>query len=178
MTDLKNAVSRIKNTLSSVSAEKKTWAAVLLGITGILLIFFSGGDDEKNDAPVISEGNAGETAELQEYNAYQEKRLEDILSAIDGVGQVRVMITLDSTEEYIYAESEDIDNERKESEYVIIKNQDGEEALVKKIMYPEITGVVVVCDGGGSDRVRERIYNAVTAVMGITSDKIYVAKME
>jgi stage III sporulation protein AG len=88
------------------------------------------------------------------------------------------MISFSSTEEYIYAQAEKINGEKTENEYVTVRTDNGEEALLKQINTPEITGVAVVCGGGRSDRVREEIYRTVTAVLGIPAGRIYVAAME
>lgn len=43
---------------------------------------------------------------------------------------------------------------------------------------PKVQGVVVVCDGGGSASVVERIINAVTVAVDIPSNKVSVAKRQ
>ena len=59
-----------------------------------------------------------------------------------------------------------------------MKKDKNEEALVRKINAPSITGVVAVCEGGDSDRVREEIYRTITAALGIPSNRVYVTCME
>jgi stage III sporulation protein AG len=49
---------------------------------------------------------------------------------------------------------------------------------VKKIQTPEISGVVIVCEGGGKSKVCEKIYRAVSTALGIPTTKIYVAEMK
>ena len=41
-----------------------------------------------------------------------------------------------------------------------------------------MTGVVVVCDGGNSSSVREQIYEAVSVVLNVPSNRIFVASTE
>jgi stage III sporulation protein AG len=48
---------------------------------------------------------------------------------------------------------------------------------VETIEAPEITGAVIVCGGGGDAAVREQIYKAASAALGIPTAKIYVAKI-
>lgn len=91
---------------------------------------------------------------------------------------VKVMVTVSSTEEYVYAEAQKLGADREERDYVTVKGSGGEEALVRKINVPVITGVVAVCDGGNSDKVREDVYRAVTAALGIPSNRVYVTAME
>lgn len=157
-----------------ISDRRSVGVLLTLGILALGMIIFSDKKEEADEGIEITENDIN----YSDYSMEIEQKLEKILSAIDGVGKADVMVSLASTEEYIYAEAEKSDSSRKECEYVIIENDGGEEALVKKIVYPEISGVVVVCKGGGSDKVRECVYNTLVAALGITSDKIYVTKME
>ena len=143
-----------------LSSKKAMTAAAALGIMGMLMILFSGGDKNEN---TVQTQDVPESASWSDYSTQTEERLETILSAIDGVGRVKVMVTVSSTEEYVYAEAEKLGADREERDYVTVKGSGGEEALVRKINVPVITGVVAVCDGGNSDKVREDVYRAVTA---------------
>ncbi len=158
-----------------LSSKKAMTAAAALGIMGMLMILFSGGDKNEN---TVQTQDVPESASWSDYSTQTEERLETILSAIDGVGRVKVMVTVSSTEEYVYAEAEKLGADREERDYVTVKGSGGEEALVRKINVPVITGVVAVCDGGNSDKVREDVYRAVTAALGIPSNRVYVTAME
>jgi len=158
-----------------LSSKKAMTAAAALGIMGMLMILFSGGDKNEN---TVQTQDVPESASWSDYSTQTEERLETILSAIDGVGRVKVMVTVSSTEEYVYAEAEKLGADREERDYVTVKGSGGEEALVRKINVPVITGVVAVCDGGNSDKVREDVYRAVTAALGIPSNSVYVTAME
>lgn len=148
-----------------------------LGLLGMLLILFSGGNkDEPKPKEPIAETGVG--SQWTAYRSEAESELADILSAIDGVGDTRVMITISASEEYVYAESFTSGSGREEREYVKLKNGSSEEPLVESVKAPTITGVAVVCEGADSDRVREEVYRTVTAVLGIPSTRVYVARMK
>ena len=51
-----------------------------------------------------------------------------------------------------------------------------EHALVQSIRYPEIQGVVIVCDGGENAVVKEQVYQVAAATLQIKNNQIYVAK--
>ena len=104
-----------------------------------------------------------------QYKDALEKELEEIITKIDGVGKVTVMLTVDSTYSYEYVS----DTKNNESETVIIGNK---EALISKISNPKISGVLVVCSGGDSVKVKEKIINSVATVLDIPYSKVYVAK--
>ena len=50
--------------------------------------------------------------------------------------------------------------------------------IVTHVRSPEITGALIVCEGGGNSQVCERIYKAVSVSLGIPSSRICVAKMK
>ncbi|MGN0641683.1 MAG: hypothetical protein ACI4JJ_00930 [Huintestinicola sp.] len=153
-------------------------AAVGTGLLGMLLILFSGGSDNDSAKESADTETGSCVSSSSDYCRETEESLENILSAIEGVGEVKVMVTVSSSEEYIYADTTEKDDDREKQEYVILKDGSKEQALVRKVKSPVITGVVVVCDGGGSARVCEKIYKAVTAAVNIPSSRIYVAEKE
>lgn len=122
-----------------------------------------------------------------------EGRLKELLSSVDGVGNVRVMITLKDGGEYIYAtevkkeentsseESEEKSysecSERTEETYKLVSSSGSDAPLLIKVKEPEISGIVIVCSGGGSASVRLSVLNAVSALFGIPSSKVTVLKM-
>ena len=59
-------------------------------------------------------------------------------------------------------------SDRYENEIVITDNDGKKEALVRKIIKPQICGVVIVCEGGGDIKVNERLLKAVSTVLGIS----------
>ena len=172
-----NIPDRLKEFYSKLTGSRKAMtAAAAVGIAGMLMIlFFGGNENEESKETIVTEPASNVWTD---YSSDTERRLEELLSAIDGVGDVKVMISFSSTEEYIYAQAEKINGEKSENEYVTVRNGNSEEALLRQVNTPDITGVAVVCGGGKSDRVREEIYRTVTAVLGIPAGRIYVAAME
>ncbi len=156
------------------SGKKGAVMAAVLGGLGLLMILFPSGDNDE-EMPVEA---AAEPPPWSDYCTQTEQRLEALLSAIEGVGDVRVMITVSSTGEYIYANSEDADSGGTRLDPVIIRQDKNEEPVVKTVYAPRITGVVAVCEGGDSDSVREDVYRAVTAALGIPSSCVYVTAAE
>ncbi|MGN0620693.1 MAG: hypothetical protein ACI4I9_02395 [Porcipelethomonas sp.] len=173
-------MSRAEQLFGRLRGIKGTKFIVFLGIAGIAAIFlsdilFSGEKENKNSTDEITD-----TGGYEAYVSETESRLCDMLEKIDGVGKADVMLTVSGTEEYIYAEEEktNIDSERtaKEKKYVVIGGGSGKEALLRKIENPEISGVVIVCEGGDSNIVKEKVINAVSAAFDLSSKKIFVAK--
>lgn len=48
--------------------------------------------------------------------------------------------------------------------------------MIIKLIQPKIRGVAVVCEGGGSDAVRQEITQAITAVLDISASRVYITK--
>jgi stage III sporulation protein AG len=155
---------------------------IILGLAGMLLILFSeifsndGNDAKKNTDIKTTAGDEN----YENYANDMEIQLKEILEKIDGVGNAEVMITVSGTEEYIYAQEEKNQKSEKDSseekQYVIIGSNGDKQALLKKIVSPEISGVVIICEGGDSNIVKERVYNTISAVFNIPSQRIYVTK--
>ena len=171
MTDM---ISKIKELAKKPFFLKAAVAAGLLMIILILVSDFKGEEKESPDK-VVKDINFT-AAEL--YADETEKRLCETLTEIEGVGKAKVMLTVTSTEEYVYAESVKSGASQTENSYVIIDKGSQKEALVKKINNPAISGVVIVCEGGDDPKVCERIYNAVSTALNIPTNKIYVAEMK
>ena len=173
-------MSKAEEFLAKLKNLKGTKLIVFLGISGIAVIFLS---DILWGKENTAEKNVTEISSESGYAAYvseTEARLADMLEKIDGVGKAEVMMTVSGTEEYIYAEEEksDTGGDRvsRENKYVVIGGNSGKEALLRKIENPEISGVVVVCEGGDSNIVKEKVINAVSAEFYISTNKIFVAK--
>ena len=125
-----------------------------------------------------------------------EERLEEILSAIQGVGHVKVMITLSSSGEKIV--EKDIPLERNsiiendstggnrstnemysQEETVYSTNSNGDKVpYVIKENSARVEGVSVVAEGGGDAVVQKNISDVIQALFGIEAHKIKVVKMK
>lgn len=141
---------------------------------------------------VLGDGE-GKSSLRPEYAAYLEESLEQFLSTVDGVGKVRVMITLaDGGETFV---EKDLTTTRKgtteadaegsrnttdiaeEEATVYTEEKDGNMPFVRQIIYPKVAGVVVSAQGGGNDAVAQKITKAIQALFGIEAHKIIIVKM-
>ena len=171
----------IAEKLKNMKKDKKLMTAVVvLCIAGLLLIMLS---------PLFSGGNRSSPGEAQPdfsemsgdlYCAEIQQRLEAFLRNIEGAGEVKVFLKAGGEQRYVYATEgkKSISDNRSEEEekYVLIGGSSGRSALVETIEAPEVSGAVVLCSGD-SAVVREQIYRAVSAALGIPTSKIYVAKL-
>ncbi len=181
-------IKALKQPLNKLFCSKNSLRLIIaLGIAGMLLIAFSGsifGNEkestkaEKTDkrATVSDDDNA------DDFRENVKAELEYILNNIDGVSDCSVMLSIEGTREYIFAENTQRDqeyssngsNERTENEIMILDNTGDKQALLRKIIYPKITGAVVVCRGGGDVTVKERVIKAVSTALDLPYGKICV----
>ena len=169
---MNNKIRSLAEKVISRIPENKRPAIII--ISGLILIFiicispaFSG--NGKNGEKTDKSGKVQSEA-IKET----ETKLAELISSIDGAGKAKIMLTMDSSEENIYAR--DINGEK--SEYVVIKTNSNENGMLIKAVYPKIRGVAVVCEGGDKPKVKVDITNIICSSLGISSTKISIAKMK
>lgn len=183
--DIKQTFEKLK---SAFTSDKKLTVLCAVGVLGVLLLVIS--EFRPSDGKKAEKQESVTAAQNQETYAEDiEKRLTEIVSSIDGAGKTRVMVTLDSGAEQVYAKNEKIksdtsggtaiekENFSNEKEYVLIETDGNEGGMIIKLIQPKIRGVAVVCEGGGSDAVRQEITQAITAVLDISASRVYITKM-
>lgn len=156
---------------------KKYRAVLAVLLAGVLLLASGHGGNES--AQTASAG----TAASQEFdlNGFQQE-LQAQLTAIDGAGRVALMLSLDQTEEAVYAvntrQTSGSDSRSLESDVSVVSNGSyGETPVTVKSVLPVFRGAVVLCDGADDASVRLAVTQAVGTVCGIGADKVTVLKM-
>ncbi len=160
---------------NKLKKDRKSLIIILIGFAGILLIFLSEFTTE----------NEMQNTEIQTHNFYsaavQKEELEQIISKIKGVGRVKVLITYEGTSENIYASdsSEQIrgDEAKKDEEHIIIDKGNTEDGLLLREIFPRVTGVAVVCEGGENPTVKNEITLMLKALFNISSNSISISEM-
>ena len=130
------------------------------------------------------------------YEERLEKRIRELLRSVEGVGQVDVMVVLKSTGQKVLrvdrsgsstvtketdsaGGSREITERSQSEESTILLSSGGGsngEEVVEKELCPEISGIVVSADGGGSPEVCSEISQAMEALLGLPAHKIKVLK--
>ena len=187
---------KIKQICSKLLSLKKS-DYIVLALMGILILIVAiptGGADkkEKNDSEIAYEDQS--RSENENYGKELEKQLKDILEKIDGVGKAEVMITLKSskesvlnkdlseekqTEEERSGETQKVNKNQKKQEETILSDSSGNSApYVIKELEPEISGIVISCEGAGNKVVEASVLEAVQVLFGVSANHIKVLKME
>lgn len=156
---------------------------LIIGLAGILLIGVSSlfSSDKKEEKVKAKEFSA------EAYCESLEEKVGEIVADITGDKKPTVVVTLASGIRYSYADSTEEDfssqtgekNEQKSESstktYITVKSADGgEEPLVLTCLMPEIRGVAVICKGGDDEIFAQKIENAVTAALNITSKRVFI----
>ncbi len=187
---------------------------IILILSGVLLMIIAWPMDQKKEKEEGSEERSGEKteeeteeetevfssetnreSELDRYVASLEDRLESLLSRMEGVGEVRVMITLRSSQELVLEKdqpvtrSETTEKDAEGGSRSVYESENGETTVyasdgskqspyVVKTLTPRVEGVVVMAQGAGTARVSSDISEAVQALFGIDAHKVKVIRMK
>ncbi len=178
----------IFNKIGKISEKYGKGLYVALGLLGVLLIIGGNGKTDVQTKVVQAE------TEAEEYRCNIENNLSDILTQIDGVGKVKVMVTIESGEETVYARQEKTTDDTQEvfnnsqnqksrkstyqNEFVMVARGGEKNALVEKVLQPSVQGVVVVCRGADDINVVSNVTNAVSVALNLPTNRICVIKMQ
>ncbi len=166
-------ISLLKNRIMQSENGKKV-ALLFLVFIFIFTVFFTTGKDEKKEEDEVDTGNA-----ITLYEESLENRLEALITNIDGVGECRVMVTLEKDDYKIFAKDSYEEDSGNKYEYVIVETESGsDDGLVVNSIMPEVRGVAVVCEGGDSAVVKSAVISAVSSVLSVSSAEISVSKMK
>ena len=183
--------------------ENLVFFVVILIVTIVIInIIWNGDKDSSNDKGIQNDTSkqlaSSNTSSLQvSSNTTNELeiKLEDILSKIQGVGEVNVFINYSESSEIIpmYNESTQTSNteetdtsggtrtieETDSQKEIIYEESDGEKTVItQKVIEPQIEGAIITAKGAGNAEVKTSIIQAVEAVTGLATHKIQVFEME
>lgn len=129
--------------------------------------------------------------DYEAFEARYEAAIKDILENIAGVGEVDVMVTIESTEELVVERNveqrQQSTNERdseggtrqitdasRSGQAVLVQTKGEQAPLVVKKIRPQIRGVVVVAAGAENLTVKKLIAEAVERGLGVPAHRISV----
>ncbi len=180
-------------------SKNMTNLAVILIIGIIILIagnslFGSSNKQANTSSPAQTTHTVNTKNKEKDYGEQLEKKMEIILSEIEGVGKVSVMITFYSgteivpamdtkTDETTTQENDNQGGSRKitqsqQDHQILVMNQQGgdQQPLILKEKQPIVKGVIVAAEGASDIRVKRDIHDAVKIVLGVPAHKVQVFK--
>ena len=199
---IKNFFSKKEEEPSKKRLENIVVFLVILIITIIVInVIWNDGNDSNEEQTTDSNKRLAETSlnTINDDSIIDSKdeltsNLESILSKIEGVGNVKVMVTYSETsqtvpiynEETSQEDTEETDSEggtrkvtqtdtRKE---VIYEESDGSSTIItQSVISPKIEGAIITAQGASNATVKTNIIQAVEAVTGLATHKIQVFQM-
>lgn len=151
-----------------------------IGVGAVLLLWPT---EERGAEIAAVDAAAAESRTPEEV----ERAMEEILGRISGVGQVKVMLTMERGSERVLATDSSLrysgsvqapDDYSRSSDTVTVNDGSGKGVVVTQENAPLYRGALIVCEGGGNDRVRLAVTEAVAALTGLGSDRIAVGQWQ
>ena len=143
-------------------------------------------DENTNQTGISAENDS--TAYIQ----YLEQELEQMLSQMEGAGEVSCMLTLSESAEQIIEKDMEVSDDRvtesdsqggtrttsqsARTEMTVYDEENEGSPYVTKEISPKVEGVLVIAEGGDNAVVVQNITEAVQALFGIESHKIRIVK--
>jgi stage III sporulation protein AG len=177
---------------------------LLVGLVGLAIMILNSYMHVKDadslsgirSSPIIEDENVfgskeKEASEFEEYEGRYEAKMKDILTRIVGVGELDVMITIDSTEELVIEHntqqtqqetnekdrdggSRHISNITRNGEVVLYQVSGEQTPIILRKIKPKIRGVLVVANGAENLTVKKLITQAVERGLGVPPHRISV----
>ena len=191
---IRNALVKVEKGNSKKSIENLIMIAIVLVIT-LIAVNYVLKDDKKNNTQNNSNtlDNNIEHVEYSsntDYDNNLEVRLSEILSHINGVGEVRVLITYAESNKInpVYNEdqqtstTEETDTEGGKRTISSVNNKrevvySNNNVVTESVSSPQIQGAVIIARGANNTRVKADIIQAVAAATGLSTYKIQVFEM-
>lgn len=180
---------KLKDILGKLKGmDRSQWIVVIL--TGVLLLVVAIPLEtpKKHEKSTETAEENGESGQSSTYQRRMETQLEETLMQMEGVGEVKVMLTLrDGGEQILAKDLTKSDKSATQADGSVTSESSSESATVydgeedpvaTKSIMPDIEGILVVAEGAGNSRVENSIYRSVMALFPVDAHKISVVKMK
>ena len=183
---------KIREYLDKMDSNKLIYNLLIILIIGIIILImaniFLTNTRKTNSNSQLTDFSADASNVDLDYGTLLEKKLEDTLSELKRVGEVKVMITLEDTIEKIPAFNTSKNNEttnevdsqggtretiREGMDIQLVTGSEGTPMVLKEIK-PTVRGVIVIAEGAEDPEIREMLYEAVKTVLGISGNRVEV----
>lgn len=170
--------------------ENLIFLLIILIIT-IVAINFIWKDDKQESKQTTTNKELASEEKNTNSDEDLEKKLEKILSSINGVGNVNVMLTYTESTQIIpvYNKTEKTSNtnesdsgggtrqveESDVTQEVVYQDKNGKNNVItQKTISPKIEGAIITADGANNSNIKANIIQAVEAATGLATHKIQV----
>lgn len=170
--------------------ENLIFLLIILIIT-IVAINFIWKDDKQESKQTTTNKELASEEKNTNSDEDLEKKLEKILSSINGAGNVNVMLTYTESTQIIpvYNKTEKTSNtnesdsgggtrqveESDVTQEVVYQDKNGKNNIItQKTISPKIEGAIITADGANNSNIKANIIQAVEAATGLATHKIQV----
>ncbi|MCT4565277.1 MAG: stage III sporulation protein AG [Maledivibacter sp.] len=193
-------IKKLKDMLESGNTKKIISNLLVVVIICVVILISLSIFYPKREAEDMNTSTDSEVSEVSKdtnipesaYSDSMESRLETILSQIDGIGEVQVMITYETSTEVVPASNttkseqttqendkqggtRTIKQENTSENIVTVSEKDYRNSpIVIKEIKPIIRGVIVVAEGADNPEVKNNLIEAVTTIFQIKSHKVKI----
>lgn len=178
--------------------ENLVFLVIILIITIVIINYIWNGNKNSNKTITNSAGkqlattkNNQNSNQNQTSNVSLEKRLEEILSNINGAGNVKVFINYSETSETVAMYNENskksvteetdtsggvrkVETTDSQREIVYQENNGDKTPIIQKTIEPKIEGAIITAKGASNINIKTSIIQAVEAATGLATHKIQV----
>ena len=154
--------------------------------------------EDTSKRQIVTQNAKDTPSDTTSYKRQLEQQLEDFLSNISGVGNVKVLLYLDTSEKYnvekdkvtkksVSDSKKNSDNEGtdkiSQDEYsettVYTVNSTGDKIpFVVQTDKPKVEGVIIAAQGAKDEKIRIQLIKSVMALFGVEANKVEVFTME
>ena len=169
---------------------------VVVGVVAILVIFLSsffGGNKKQTTNTETVQQTSASAQSVDDFKTQTEQSLTNLINGIEGVGKCQCVghhrkkvqnkcmqlkkktSTQTQQDKNTSSTTKNQSNNSNETKYLVIKNSDGtQQPIAVTEVQPIVKGVVVVCDGGDNPLIQQKVIQAVTTALDITSTRVCV----
>ncbi len=155
---------------------KKYRYPALILILGLLLLLLPAGTKDASETE--NQTTAETDFDLEAFT----REAEALLSGIQGAGEVRLLLTLESDGRRDYqtdlSQSQGDSSGQSQRQTVLVSRDGDETPVTVTRYYPEFRGAVVLTEGADSASLTFRIKEALSSLTGLGMDKITVLKSD
>lgn len=147
---------------------------------------------EENTEEVFKQAKTANSGSISDYEAEYENQLKEVLETISGVGNVSVVVNVDSSPTKVVEKNSvnqsqvtketdreggtrEVEDQSTDEQVVIIQEGEKEVPIVVQTKKPEIRGVLIVAQGADNIHIKKTIIESVTRVLGVPSHRVAVA---
>ena len=158
---------------------RRGWVLILGGVVGVGLILL-GNQPLSNKGEGVDITEEGQISDITMYMQKTEDKIAALCARVLGVSDVTVAITLEGDFTCVYAQNVQTEEKeggsKKQETYVTVGSGAGESPILITRTYPRVSGIGIVCRGGGDARIQRELIALLEAAYGISSNNIYIAE--